>query len=457
MWKDMVIKMKNKEFYLKTAGLAVPIMLQNMITIGVNMADNIMVGSLGESALSAVALANQFINIYQCSCMGLGQGASIMISRFWGMKDEKALKQTVTITTRLCLLLGVIFTIVTWFFPELIMKIYIGEQNVIKEGISYLKILSVSCLMMGLSLVFSNVYRSVGNAKWPLISSIVAFVLNILCNYIFIFGKCGMPQMGVAGAALGTLIARIFEFVFICGYFVLFEKSIKYRIKDLGMNCSRLTKEFIKISFPVVISDTLYGFGNSAVSMVMGRIGSGFVSANSITLVTQQLSTVFIQGAAQSSSVVVGHTLGEGNIEKAKKEANLFLWMGLWMGILSSVIVIGISRFVISCYSITAETAGITMQLMYSIGIIMLFRGMSTIMTKGVLRGGGDTRFLMMADVLFLWVASVPLGYLTGVIWHFPAFWVYFFLKIDEILKFIWCIRRLKSGKWIKAIQSLRN
>ena len=126
--------MKNQQFYVKTARLAVPIMMQNMITIGVNMADNIMVGSLGENALSAVALANQFINIYQFSCMGLGQGASIMTSRFWGMKNEKALKQTIAITTRICLVLGILFTVITWCFPEIIMKIFISEPAVISQG-----------------------------------------------------------------------------------------------------------------------------------------------------------------------------------------------------------------------------------------------------------------------------------------------------------------------------------
>ena len=227
--------MKNQQFYVKTARLAVPIMMQNMITIGVNMADNIMVGSLGENALSAVALANQFINIYQFSCMGLGQGASIMTSRFWGMKNEKALKQTIAITTRICLVLGILFTVITWCFPEIIMKIFISEPAVISQGVSYLKVLSVSCLLMGLSLAYSNVYRSVGNAKWPLFSSIGAFFLNIGCNYIFIFGKFGAPELGVTGAALGTLIARIFEFVFICMYLIFFDKKIGFRIHDIFM------------------------------------------------------------------------------------------------------------------------------------------------------------------------------------------------------------------------------
>ena len=189
------------------------------------MADNIMVGSLGENSLSAVALANQFVNIYQCSCMGLGQGASVMTSRFWGMKNHRALKQTITLTTRICLVLGFLFTVMTLFFPGAVMNIYIHDTGVISEGIRYLRVLSFSCLLMGMSLTYSNFYRSIENARWPLISSIFAFFINIGCNYIFIFGKLGAPQLGVAGAALGTLIARIFEFIFICGYLIFLDRK----------------------------------------------------------------------------------------------------------------------------------------------------------------------------------------------------------------------------------------
>lgn len=444
----------SKSFYRKTATLAVPITLQCLLTMGVNMVDNIMVGSLGEVSLSAVALANQFITIYQSSCMGIGQGASVLTSRFWGMKDLKSLKQTITIMNWICIAIGLIFTGATFLAPRAIMRLFILEPAVIEEGVRYLYISAFTYLMTGLSLTCANVYRSVGNAKWPLWSSIGAFFLNVGCNYAFIYGKFGMPKMGVAGAALGTLIARVFEFIFICVYLVTFEKQIGYRMRNMFDNCTGLIKEFSRISFPVVISDTLYGMGNSAVSMVMGRIGSAFVSANSITVVTQQVSSVFVQGVAQSSSVIIGHTLGEGKVEQAREEGRKFLHMGMVLGVLTGGLIVLISDLVISCYNIMPETVAIAKQLMYGIGVIMLFRASNSILTKGVLRGGGDTRFLMMADVVFLWIASLPLGYLAGVVLHLPAFWIFFFLKADEVIKCIVCVFRLRGGKWIKKISS---
>lgn len=446
-----------KEFYKKIVTLTIPITLQCLLTMGVNLADNIMVGSLGEISLSAVALANQFISIYQVSSMGIGQGASVLAARFWGMRDEKALKQTITIMIRICLAVGMLFTLATLLFPEAIMRLFITEDAVIAEGIRYLKISAFTYLLTGLSLTCANVYRSIGDARWPLMSSIGAFFLNIGCNYIFIYGKLGMPRMGVSGAALGTLIARVFEFFFIFVYLVTGEKKIGYRLRNLFDNCRNLTKEFLRISLPVVISDTLYGIGNSAVSMVMGRIGSQFVSANSITVVTQQVSSVFVQGVSQSSSVIIGHTLGEGDTERAKREGWTFLKIGVVLGVVTGGIIILISNPIISVYNISSDTAAIARQLMYSIGIIMLFRSSNSILAKGVLRGGGDTKFLMMADVLFLWIASIPLGYLTGVVLKWPAFWVYCCLKMDEILKCICCVLRLHSGKWIKKISSSKE
>ena len=258
--------------------------------------------------------------------------------------------------------------------------------------------------------------------------------------------------MGIQGAGIGTLIARSFEFIFICGYLIFIDQKIGYRIKDLGMKCSDLLSTYIKISIPVFVSDTLLALGNSAVAMVMGRIGKEFVSANSITVVTQQLSTVLIQGICMASSFMTGHTLGRGEKEKAQEQAWTFLTLSAIVGIVGGGIILLIKTPVINCYNVTAETKALADELMISIAIIVVFQSMNSILTKGVLRGGGDTKFLMVADILFLWVLSVPLGALAGLYWHLDAFWIYFFLKIDQVVKSFWCIFRLRSGKWIKSI-----
>jgi len=315
---------KDKVFYKQAVVIAVPISIQSMITIGVNLMDNIMVGSLGETVLSGTSLANQYVSIFHICCMGIGMGTSVMTARFWGMKDIEALKKSVTLMLRFCIGLALLFTIPAIFLSSTLMKMYTPDHAVIAQGILYYRWIWPCFLLQGLSLTCTIVMRSAGQVKLPLYSSIGAFFVNIFFNYVFIFGKFGMPRMEIQGAAIGTLIARLFEFGVICGYFFLKDTKISYRIKDLGKKCGDLFGEYINIGVPVFISDALLALGSSAVAMIMGRIGKEFVSANSITFVTQQLSTVLIQGVCQAGCIVTGHTLGKGEQKRRRNRRGLF-------------------------------------------------------------------------------------------------------------------------------------
>ncbi|MBR2043763.1 MAG: MATE family efflux transporter [Clostridia bacterium] len=445
---------KDTSFYKKVASIATPIALQGLITTGVNMMDTVMVGAVSETALSAVSLANQFITIFHIFCMGIGMGASVLVSRYYGMGDKSSLKKTVSIMLRLCLIMSVLFSVVTALIPRLIMKIYTTEEHIITLGIEYLKYSIVTYFLLGLSLTCTIVLRNVGQVRIPLFTSIGAFFVNVGANYVFIFGKLGMPRMEVAGAAVGTLIARVFEFLIICGYLFLKDKEIVFRIKDLFKPVGNLWKEYIRISIPVLISDGILALGNNSVAMVIGHLGESFVAANAVTAVAQQLSSVMIQGFSQAGSIITGYTLGEGDKEKAQRQGYSFLVIGIIFGIVAALIITGISAPLISAYNLSEETQMLAKELMLSISIIIVFQATNSIMTKGVLRGGGDTKVLMLADNIFLWVASIPLGIIAGFLLHLPAFWIYFALKIDQVLKAFWCVIRLRSGKWIKKIRS---
>ena len=438
---------KDKDFYKLVAKIAIPIALQGLITTGVNMMDTIMIGVVGETQLSAVSLANQFISIFHIFCMGIGMGASVLVARYYGMKDNASLKKTITIMLRLCLGMATLFCVATILMPRQIMQIYTVEEDIITYGIEYLRYSIVSYYFLGLSLTCTIVLRNVGQVRMPLYTSIGAFFVNVGANYIFIFGKLGMPEMGVAGAAVGTLIARIFEFVVICGYLFVRDKAIGYRIHELFKPVGSLWKEYIRISIPVLISDGILALGNNSVAMVIGRLGESFVAANAVTAVAQQLSSVMIQGFSQAGAIVTGYTLGEGDRDKAYRQGYAFLGIGLIFGLIAAGIIMGISGPLLLAYNLSQETQSIANELMWSISIIIVFQATNSIMTKGVLRGGGDTKMLMLADNIFLWIASVPLGILAGLVFHLPAFWIYFALKIDQVLKAVWCVIRLRSEK----------
>ena len=452
-----------KGFYKRVLILALPIAMQSLITIGVNMLDNIMVGRLGETELSAVSLANQFISIYHIFCMGLGMGASVLVSRYWGMREKEpekamtALKKTICIMVRLTVSLAAIFALLTYFFPDEVMALFVkaGEElDVIEKGKIYLEFSVITYFFLGLSLTSTIVLRSVGQVRMPLYVSIGAFFVNLAANYGFIFGHFGLPRMEIAGAALGTLIARIYEASVICGYLFFFDKKIGFRLKNLLMKTGDLIGEYVRISIPVLISDGILAFGNTAVAMVIGRLGKAFVAANSVTATTQQMSSVMIQGVCQAGAIVTGQTLGEGDKEKAQRQAFGFLGFGIALGLVSAAFIIIFSGPIIGYFQLSEGTSKMAMQLMDAISLIVVFQATNSIMTKGVLRGGGDTKMLMLADNVFLWAISLPLGILAGFVWKLSPFWIYIALKSDQITKAVWCVIRLRSGKWIKRIKT---
>ncbi|MBQ1255123.1 MAG: MATE family efflux transporter [Clostridia bacterium] len=445
---------RDNGFYKNVAKIAIPIALQGLITSGVNAMDNYMVSELGQTSLSGVSMATQFITIFQIFCMGIGMGASVLVARYYGMNDNSSLKKTVTIMLRLCVGMSVLFSLATALFPQLIMKIYTDEPGVISEGIVYLRYSVASYIFQGLALTCTIVLRNVDKVRMPLYTSIGAFFVNVAANYVFIYGKLGMPAMGVAGAAVGTLVARVFEFAVICGYLFFFDQNIGYRLREFFRPVGNLWREYIRISIPVLVSDGILALGNNSVAMVIGRMGESFIAANSVTVVTQQLSSVMTQGFSQAGAIVTGYTLGEGDREKAQTQGYAFLGIGFVFGLIAAVIIMLLSTPMINAYNLEPDAVEIARQLMLSISVIIVFQATNSIMTKGVLRGGGDTKVLMLADNIFLWVASVPVGALCGLVWGFPAFWVYFALKIDQVLKAVWCVIRLRSGKWIKKIRS---
>ena len=459
----MKLFQKQPAFYKGVFALALPIALQSLISIGVNMLDTIMVGSLGENALSATSLANSFISIYHIFCMGLGMGASVLVSRYWGMKkaadghEEEAghaLKQTVCLMLRITVGLAAIFALLTLLMPSVLMKMYTNDSEIIRLGDIYFRWSVITYFFLGTGLVSTIVLRSVGQVRLPLYVSIGAFFVNLGANYAFIFGKFGAPRMEVAGAALGTLIARLFEAAMILGYLFCVDKKIRFRVKDLFMKTSSLIGEYFRISIPVLVSDAILAIGNNSVAMVIGHLGAAFVAANAITSVTQQLSTVVIQGVSQAGAIVTGQTLGLGDKKKTMDQGWMFLGLGFALGALSAVFIMAVSHPIISTYNVSEETVNIAGQLMAAISVIIIFRATNSIMTKGVLRGGGDTKMLMLADNIFLWVLSIPFGCLAGFVFHWPAFWIYVAIKADDIVKTFWCIGRLRSEKWIKKIST---
>ncbi len=445
---------QERSFYPRVLKSALPIAFQGLITVGVNIMDTMMLGRLNEVQISGSSLANEYIYLFQIACMGLGGGASVLTSRFWGMKDLQQVRKSITLMLRVMLTIATVAMLFSAFCPAVILRLYTPDLEVIEKGTTYLMWALPTYYLMGFTLTCTLVLRSVGQVKIPLIAAIVAFLGNIFFNWVFIFGMLGAPRMEIAGAALGTVLARIVEFSIVCGYMFFKDNNIQYRVKHLFMKCGDLIHEYVNISVPVLCSDMLLALGNSAIAVVIGHMGAAYVAAQAISKMTLQLSTVMNQGLSQAASIITGHTIGEGKKELAQKQGYGFWSLGIMVGLFACVLVMIIREPLIDFYRVTEGTKVIAQGMMTAVSVVVLFSTTDSMLTKGVLRGGGETKFLLVADVLFLWILSVPLGYMAGFHWGLSPFWIYLCLKSDQIVKAVLCVFRLHSKRWIKDVRS---
>ena len=431
-----------------------PVILQQLITVGINFLDNLMIGGFGETQISAAAFGNQFYSMFQFICMGLGSGAVVMSSQFWGRKELEPMQVTAAMALRVTTAICAIFTLVSVLFPTFIMRCFTNDAAIITAGAPYMRLIGTTFLLAGLSSTVTYLLRSVGNVNISLIGSAVAFFLNLFFNWVFIFGKFGAPRLELVGAAVGTVIARIFEFCFVFGYFVLKDKRFTFRLKHFMLSGKTLQKQYFKFSLPVLISDTLLGLSLTLTSVIVGHVGENLSAANAIVSSAVHLISVFNVGMAGASAVVIGNTIGEGDIPRAKREGNTYVLLSVLFGFLVIPILMLLEQPYIGMYNITETTRAITHGMLICTYFMLPIQTMAYVTSKGILRGGGDTRFLLFADSTLVWFVSLPLGALSGLVWNLGPVWTYFFLRIEFPLKGIVCLVRFLSGKWIRVIST---
>lgn len=449
---------RDKSFYKQVAHIMVPVALQQAINMGVNMMDTMMLGTFGEAQLSASSLANSFYNLFTILCMGIIGGCSVLAAQYRGAGDKEKVRETFNLALRLSVIVSLVFAAVTAIFSAQIMRLYTNEQVVVDYGVKYLRITTYVYLFHGTSQVIAFLMRSIRQPNLGLIVSTISFFVNIFFNWVFIFGRLGAPRMEIAGAALGTLIARVVEFLATFIYVLGIDKKMGLRMKHLLCNPTKeLYYNYFRLGMAALFSDGLLGLGTNIMNMILGRIGSAVVAANAICQVVDRLFTVVVSGISNAASIVIGNTVGSGDTKTAMEQGKTFYYMSVAFGLISAVVVFLFGSLSIQAYNLDAITVVIAEEMMLAYSAIAFFQSVQSVMTKGVLRGGGDTKFLLVADVLFLWIVSLPLGFVVGLVFHAPAWLAILCLRIDWVIKSIWCVGRLKSGKWICRTKKLNH
>lgn len=444
---------KDTLFYKTVIRIMIPLALQNLLSFCVQMLDTVMVGALGDIAVSAVSLANQPYFIFQVIIFGLASGGSVLISQYWGKKDKEAICQVISIMLWMITIASVVYSILCLLFPVQIIRIFSKEEALIMMSADYLKVVVFSYLLNGLSNCYLSALQSKEDIKMPTIIYTISFFVNFICNATLIFGLFGFPKLGVVGAAIGTVIARGFEAVAALVYATYFEKDIQFRFRHLFKINKQLIPSYISTSLPVIGNDIVWSLGSSARMAIMGNIGSTFVTAVSIAGIAEQFGMIFLYGVAKAASIMVGKEIGSRNIEYAKKMGRTFLIMGAGFGLLGCITILLIRTPLLMLYpNITLESHEMAYSIMTVIGYIMIVTGVECLSILGILRGSGDTKFAFAVDGGCMWFIGIPLGFIAAFIWKLPAPLIYLCLRIDVVVKIMICSYRIFKGNYIKDV-----
>ncbi|MGV1063112.1 MATE family efflux transporter [Clostridium perfringens] len=443
---------RDKRFYRLLFSIALPIAVQNLITFMVSMVDTLMVGALGEIQLSAVSIANNLFFVLTILMFGLAGGSNIMISQYWGKGNIKTIHKILAIMYRVCLLITGIFIFIAVFLPKYFMGIFTTDKAVIEFGASYLRIVCIGYLFYSITNCTIMMLRSVKTVSISIIVYTASLVVNSILNWILIFGNLGSPELGIRGAAIATVCARITEFSIVLVFMFIYERKIGLKLEHLLKLDKEILKDYVGLCTPVLCNELLWAIGASMISVIVGRMGTEVVAANSINGVAHQFVTVFIFGMSNATAVIIGNTIGEGKKEKAKEYAYSIGVFSVVMGCISGLMILLIKPFVVNFYNVSYSTKLIAMEIMTVTSGIIVFQSLASNFMMGVLRGGGDAKFVLINDLIFMWLVAIPGGFFVAFVLELPVALVFLVIKCDEILKSLTSVYRVISGKWVNDV-----
>ena len=439
-------------FYRTVIALVVPMALQNLINVGVTAADVIMLGAVGEDALSGASLAGQVQYIMTLFLFGLTSGATVLTAQYWGKGDKDAIEKILGIAVKTAVFVTALFTAAALVVPGLLLRIFTSDPVVIAEGIKYLRIVAFTYIMIGITQAYLYIMRSVERVIVATVVYLLSLICNIIMNSIFIFGLLGLPAMGISGAALGTLCARILEVVLVAGYARFFNKDIKLRLRYVLHTDKVLFADFMKYALPVVINEVMWGLGTAANTAILGHMGSPVVAANSVAQVARQLATVVSFGLSSAAAIYLGKTIGEKRMEHARAYAKRFIGLSLIMGVLGGAVILIASPVASAFLSLSAEAKDYLRIMFFVMSYFVVGQAFNTTMVVGIFRSGGDTRFGLILDVSTMWCCSILLGFLAAFVFKLSVPVVYMILMSDEIIKIPITFWRYRSCKWLRDV-----
>ena len=447
-----------KELYKKVFTIGIPVSIENMIYSLMNFIDVFMVGKenvalgLGTAAVAGLGFANQVFMIFIVSLFGLNSGGGILAAQYYGKKDYKNLKKCLGITITVGLLFSFLFFLMGLFIPEKIIGIFTSDPKVLKLGANYFRIIALIYPLIGLGYSFNMQLRAIGKNQYSLYSTIIGLCINLVGNYLFINGNLGFPAMGVVGAAIATVIARIVSVFYLI--YIIYKNKLPMagNFQELFKLSWNFIAKALKISLPVFGHEIMWVTGVSMYVIIYGRIGTQATAAIQVVKSISNLVFTLVFGLSSGTAAIIGQEIGAGNEENAYKYAVELLKISLVIGTAVALFVYAICPVVLILMKVDSAIYPLARQIVFSEGILIIIKTTGTLFIVGVLRAGGDTLWTMFADLIPLWTFAIPLTYIAGLKFGLPVALVYLCSGSDELLKMPFCIQRLKSRKWINNL-----
>ena len=442
----------DKKFLKKSAAIMIPVAVQAMLNTILNLVDTMMIGQLGQSTIAAVGLANKVFFVFSLLLFGIVSGSSILTAQYWGKRDIKNIRKVLGMSLVISLSGSVIFVVAGIFAPESVMRIFTPSEGTIAIGASYLAIAALSYPMTAITNCYISLLRGVNKVKAPVIISVLSIGINIILNYTLIFGHFGASAMGVRGAAIATLTARIVECLCLLGYVYIDKNPAAAKIKELLDFNTDFVKIYFKTVSPVIANEFMWGLGVTIYSLVYGRMGDEAVAAITITQTVEQLCIVFFQGISAATAVILGNELGADELDKAEKHAIHFIVIQFMLTMVMAFVFFFLRSYIVTWFVVSDATALDIQKCLLVFIIYLPFRMFNLVNITGILRSGGDTTAALLLDITGVWCVGIPLAFLGGMIFKLPIYYVYAMVTFEEAYKFVIGFRRYKQKKWLRNI-----
>lgn len=443
---------RDRAFYQSFLRLCLTLMLEQAVILSVNLADNMMLGAYSEEALSGVAAVNQIQFVYQQLVYGVTNGLLVLGTQYWGQKRVAEIRRLSAIGLRLETALAVALFVLVSVFSRPALRIFTPNEAFIAQGVDYLRIVRFSYPFFALTALMLGTMRMVESVRIALRVSIISLCLNVAVNYLLIFGRLGAPEMGVRGAAVGTLAARAAECVIVAVHMFRREKTLDIHLRDYRRIDRAMLRDVLRVGTPVLITSALWGVSNALQTVILGHMSDSTISAQSISSTVFLLLKVTSVGAASAASVMIGRTVGTGDIGKVREYSRTLQAMFLCIGAVLALMMLSLRRPLLRVYRVSDETRALADAYMVIQSVVLFTMSYQMPVNTGIIRGGGDTRFVLWLDLISIWGVVMPLSLLGAFVWHWPPVAVIICLNADQCFKCVPAFLRVRGDRWIKRL-----